>query len=43
MDPDKLERLADLLDGIDDEAAVAARQRAQDIRLGLIVRNEDGE
>jgi hypothetical protein len=32
MDPDKLERLATLLDGFDDEAAAEARQAAHDLR-----------
>lgn len=35
-DPDKLDRLAVLLDGDDDEAAAEARQKAKDIRAGLL-------
>ena len=34
-DPERLERLANLLDGFDDQAAAEARQQAQDIRDGL--------
>jgi hypothetical protein len=40
FDPDKLERLADLLDGVDDEAAEEARQMASDIRKGLPIEGE---
>lgn len=35
-DPDKLDRLALLLDGDDDAAAAEARQKAKDIRAGLL-------
>ena len=41
MTPEKLERLAELLDGLDDEAAAEARQKAQDLRNKLIVGPED--
>lgn len=34
-DTDRLEFLANLLDGFDDQAAAEARQQAQDIRDGL--------
>ena len=40
FDPDKLEKLALLLDGFDDEAAAKARQMASDIRKGLITSPE---
>ena len=35
MDPDKLDRLAKLLDGFDDDAAAEARRRATEIRLEI--------
>lgn len=40
FDPDKLEKLAAFLDGVDDEAAAEARQMASDIRKGLITSPE---
>jgi hypothetical protein len=36
MDPDELERLAEALDGFDDDAAAEARQMAMEIRNGLV-------